>query len=154
MILVAFMLMQGTVPDVATAETMVSGGFTIIMLHLWARCRQLFYLNEKPERGFHWRASLLQFAKWPYQLAAVVDVLANRQFPYVTTPKTAGPSRPSFVLWPHVTTLAVIGSAWGMGLAIHETIPVSTQICAGMVVVVTLGLMATDWRWVSRRIIK
>jgi cellulose synthase (UDP-forming) len=154
MILVAFMLMQGTVPDVATAETMVSGGFTIIMLHLWARYRQLFYLNEKPERGFHWRASLLQFAKWPYQLAAVVDVLANRQFPYVTTPKTAGPSRSSFVLWPHVTTLAVIGLAWGMGLAIHETIPVSTQICAGTVVVVTLGLMTTDWRWVSRRIIK
>jgi hypothetical protein len=41
-----------------------------------------------------------------------------------------------------------------MGLATHETIPVSVQICAGMVVVVTLGLMATDWRWVSRRIIK
>jgi cellulose synthase (UDP-forming) len=154
MILVALMLMQGTVPDVATAETVVSGGFTIIMLHLWARCRQLFYLNEKPERGFHWRASLLQFAKWPYQLAAVVDVLVNRQFPYVTTPKPAAPSRPSFVLWPHLTTLGVIGLAWGMGLATHETIPVSVQICAGMVVVVTLGLMATDWRWVSRRIIK
>jgi cellulose synthase (UDP-forming) len=147
MILVALMLVLGITPDVATAETMVSGVFTIIMLHIWERYRQRFYLNGKLERGFHWRARLLQFAKWPYQLAAVADVLVNRQFPYVTTPKTAVPCVPSFVLWPHLTTLGVMGLAWGIGLAIHGTIPVTVQLCAGVIVVVTSGLMVTEWRW-------
>ncbi len=144
MILVALMLMLGTMPDVATVETMVRGGFTLIMLHIWGRCRQLFYLNQKLEGGVHWRARLLQFAKWPYQLAAVADVLVNRQFSYLTTPKTTGPSRPSFVLWPHLMTLGVVGLAWGIGLAIHETIPVMVQLCAGAIVVVTVGLLVTE----------
>ena len=96
---------------------------------------------------------LLQFAKWPYQLAAFTDVLVNRQFPYVTTPKAVS-SRPSCVLWPHVTTLGVMGLAWGIGLALHGTIPVTVQFCAGVIVVVTLSLMATEWRWMARRIVK
>lgn len=150
MTLVALMLVRGETLDVVTAETMVSGVFTIIMLHIWERYRQRFYLNGKLEQGFHWRARLLQFAKWPYQLAAVADVLLNRQFPYVTTPKTAVPWLPSFVLWPHWTILGVMGLAWGIGLAIHGTIPVTVQFCAGVIMVVTLGLMATEWRWVSR----
>jgi cellulose synthase (UDP-forming) len=154
MTLVALMLVLGKTLDVATAETMVSGMFTIIMLHIWERYRQRFYLNGKLERGFHWRAKLLQFAKWPYQLAAIADVLVDRQFPYVTTPKTSVTYRPSFVLWPHVMTLGVMGLAWGIGFAIHGTIPVTVQLCAGVIVVVTLGLIATEWRWVLRRIIK
>jgi len=154
MILVAAMLVFGKTPDVATAETMVSGVFTIIMLHIWERYRQRFYLNGEMERGFHWRARLLQFAKWPYQLAAVADVLVNRRFPYVTTRKTAFPRVPSFALWPHLTTLGVLGSAWGIGLVIHGTIPVTVQLCAGVIVVVTLGLLATEWRWVWRRIVE
>lgn len=152
MFLVALMLVLGGTVDVTTAETMVSGMFTIVMLHIWERYRQQFYLNGKLEQGFHWRARLLQFAKWPYQLAAFTDVLVNRQFPYVTTPKTAVSSPPSCVLWPHVTTLGVMGLAWGIGLGLHGTIPVTVQLCAGVIVVVTLSLLATEWRWMARRI--
>lgn len=154
MILVALMLVLGEALDVATIETLASGILTIIMLHSWERYRQRFYLNRDLERGFHWRAGLLQFAKWPYQLAAVADVLINRQFPYVTTPKTAVERRPSFVLWPHVMTLCGMGLAWGIGLAIHRTIPVAVQFCAGVIMVATLGLMATEWRWAPKRTMK
>jgi cellulose synthase (UDP-forming) len=154
MTLVAIMLVLGEALDVATVETLGSGVLTIIMLHIWERYRQRFYLNGDLERGFHWRARLLQFAKWPYQLAAVADVLINRRFPYVTTPKTAVDCRPSFVLWPHVITLGVMGLAWGIGLSIHGTIPVTVQFCAGVIMVMTLGLMATEWRGVSQRTVK
>ncbi|MEO5957189.1 MAG: glycosyltransferase family 2 protein [Nitrospiraceae bacterium] len=149
-IFVALMLVFGETLDVVTVETIVSGLSTIIMLHIWERYRQRFYLNGKLERGLHWRARLLQFAKWPYQLAAVADVLINRQFPYVTTPKAAGSSRASFALWPHVISLGVMGFAWAIGLLIHGTIPITVQLCAGVIVVVTLGVMATEWRWLSR----
>jgi cellulose synthase/poly-beta-1,6-N-acetylglucosamine synthase-like glycosyltransferase len=152
LILVALMLVLGETLDVATTETTVSGVFAIIMLHIWERYRQQFYLNGEVEQGVHWRAWLLQFAKWPYQLTAAADVLSNRRFPYVSTPKAAVQSASSFVLWPHLATLGLLGLAWGIGLAIHETIPVSVQLCAGMVVVLTLGLMATEWKWVSRHI--
>ncbi len=154
MILVALMLVVGKMPEIATDETMVSGSLMIIMLHIWERYRQRFYLNGRFEQGLHWRAMLLQFAKWPYQLAAVADVLGNRQFPYMATSKMAVRSRSSFVLWPHVTALGVIGLAWGAGLALHGTIPIAVQLCAGVIVVVTLGLMATEWKWESRQIVK
>jgi len=120
------------------------------MLHMGERYRQRFYLSSKLDRGFHWRACLLQFAKWPYQLAAVADVLVNRRFPYVTTPKVPSPRLPSFVLWPHWTTLALLGFAWGIGLVIHGTLPVALQLCAGGIVAVTVGLLATEWRGMRR----
>lgn len=154
MILVALMLVLAETLDVANAQTMISGALTIAMLQIWERYRQWFYLNGKLERGFHWRARLLQFAKWPYQLAAFVDVLVNRQFPYVTTSKTAVSPRPSFVLWPHLTTLGVMGVAWGMGLTIHGTIPVTVQLLAGTIVVLTLGLLVTEWRGRARPVAK
>ena len=97
MMLVAFMLASGNIPAVATTEALISGGFMVVMLRIWERYRQRFYLKKESEQGIHWRASLLQFAKWPYQLAAVADVLINRQFPYITTPKTRSSGRASFI---------------------------------------------------------
>jgi len=146
LILVAAMMVFAEMPDFATAETIGSGIFTMGMLYMGEMYRRRFYLNGKLERGFHWRAGLLRFARWPYQLAAVADVLVNRRFPYVTTPKVPSPRLPSFVLWPHWTTLALLGFAWGIGLVIHGTLPVALQLCAGGIVAVTVGLLATEWR--------
>jgi hypothetical protein len=125
---------------------------TMFMLHLWEGYPRRFYLNGKGVRGFHWRAGLLQFAKWPYQLAAVADVLVNRRFPYVTTPKALNLQLPCFVLWPHLTTLSLLGFAWGIGLVIHGSLPVALQLCAGVIMVITLGLLATEWRGMRKRI--
>lgn len=151
MMLVAFMLVSGNIPVVATTEALVSGGFMVVMLRIWERYRQRFYLNKKLEQGIHWRAGLLQFAKWPYQLAAVADVLVNRQFPFITTPKTVDPCRASFVLWPHLITLGVLSAAWGLGLVLHGTLPFTAQLCAMGLVVFTVGLMATEWCGVLKR---
>ena len=143
--IVTLLLVRGEALDVVTTETVVGGVFTIGMLHIWERYRQRFYLNAKEEQGFHWRARLLQFAKWPYQLTAMIDVLVNRRFGYVTTLKTGGPRRSPFVLWPHWASLAVMGLGWGMGLAIHGSIPITVQLCAGVIGMVTVGVMATEW---------
>ena len=146
MTLVALMLLFDDMPEVATRETLVSGGLTLMMLQIWERYRQRFYLGGPSERGMHWRAGLVQFAKWPYQLAAFTDVVFNRQFPYVATSKMVGPSRSSFVLWPHMITIAVMGMAWGIGLMIHGTLPVTIQVCAGVAMALTVGLLITEWR--------
>ena len=151
MILVACMLVWGTTPTVMTVDTIVSGACIVIMLWIWERYRQRFYLDRKSEQGTHWRARLLQFAKWPYQLAAVADVLANRQFPYITTPKTTLPRRASFVLWPHLITLGVLGAAWGLGLVLHGTLPLAATVCATGFAALTMALMLTEWNGSLRR---
>jgi len=151
MILAALVLLSGQTPVIATAETVVSGGFMVIMLWMWERYRQRFYLNRKSEQGAHWRATLLRFAKWPYQLAAIIDVVVNRQFPFITTPKTASPARASFALWPHAITLCLLSAAWGLGLVLHGTLPLVAQLCAAGIVALTVGLMVTEWRGVLRR---
>ncbi len=151
MMLVAFMLVSGHIPALGTTEVLVSGGCVVVMLRIWERYRQRFYLNRKSEQGIHWRAGLLQFAKWPYQLAAVADVLGNRQFPFIATPKTGDPCRASFVLWPHFISLGIVGMAWAIGLSVHGTLPLAAQWCAMGFVAITVGLMATEWSGVLRR---
>jgi hypothetical protein len=51
---------------------------------------------------------------------------------------------------PHIFTLIIIGLAWGIGLSIHETVPVEVQFCAGIVVITTLALLATEWYGMPR----
>ncbi|MCC6139554.1 MAG: glycosyltransferase [Nitrospira sp.] len=150
-LLAALILILGQAPDIATVETIVSAGCMIAVLRIWERYRQRFYLNRTLEQGTHWRARLLQFAKWPYQVAAIADVLANRQVPYITTPKTTASMQVSFALWPHVITLGILSAAWGLGLVLHETLPFGVQLCAMGIAVLTVGLMLTEWRGTVKR---
>ncbi len=145
LLLLFMMLADGKTPNVLNTATMVTGGLLVFALHLCRRYRQRFYLDQKRERGIHWRAALLQFAKWPYLLMAFFDVILNRRFSYVTTSKLKGARRASFALWPHMATLIIIGLAWGLGLFIHETVPIELQLCAGAFVMTTLALLATEW---------
>ena len=78
--------------------------------------RQQFYLDPR-ERGLHWRIMLLHFAKWPYMLLALVDVLTRRRLPYSITPKGRVTRRPLTALRPHVLTSVVIAAAWAAGRA-------------------------------------
>jgi hypothetical protein len=145
LLLITVMLANGTMPNVFNAQTMLTGGLLVITLHLCGRYRQRFYLDEKRERGIHWRATFLQFAKWPYLIMAFFDVILNRRFSYVTTSKVTGARRASFALWPHLLTLLIIGFAWGIGLSLHERVPVEVQFCAGTVMMTILALLTTEW---------
>jgi hypothetical protein len=124
-------------PKVFNAETVTTGGLLLIILCLCEGFRQQFYLDWKQERGVHLRAGLLQFAKWPYVIMAFFDVVFARRFPYVTTSKMSGAPCASLALWPHIPALIIIGVAWGIGLSIHETVPVEVQFGAGAFVIAT-----------------
>jgi cellulose synthase/poly-beta-1,6-N-acetylglucosamine synthase-like glycosyltransferase len=149
-LVIAVMLVSGEMPKVLNTETVMTGGLLLVILQLCERYRQRFYLDWKRERGLHWRAGLLQFAKWPYLTMAFFDVIFDRRFPYVITSKIPGTTPESFVLWPHILVLLVLGLAWIIGLSIHETVPVEVQFCAGIVVITTLALLVTEWYGLSR----
>lgn len=150
LLLIVVMLGRGEIPKVLNAETLMTGGLLLLTLLLCERYRQRFYLDWKRERGFHWRAGLLQFAKWPYLIMAFFDVVFDRRFPYLTTSKITGSTRATLALWPHIPTLIMIAFAWGISLYIHKTVPVEVQVCAGTVVITTLALLATEWYGVPR----
>jgi cellulose synthase (UDP-forming) len=78
--------------------------------------RQRFYLDWRTETGIHWRAALLEFAKWPWFLMALLDVLAGRRHEYTVTRKTAGAGTYwPFVVW-NASLATVLVIAWRIGL--------------------------------------
>lgn len=145
LLLIAVMLVGGEMPKFLNSETVLTGGLLLLIYQLCEWYRQRFYLDPKREQGLHWRAVLLQFAKWPYLIMAFFDVVFSRRFPYVVTSKIPGTTPVSFALWPHVLSLIMIGLAWGIGLSTHETVPIEAQFYAGTVMIITLALMATEW---------
>jgi cellulose synthase (UDP-forming) len=96
--------------------------------------RQRFYLDWRNERGSHWRILVLQYAKWPFLLMALWDVLSGRTPPYQLTAKTKGGPRKSMLMPANalvILTLALTGIA---GLIIRPAFnPVAHVAAAALI---------------------
>ncbi|MEO5826746.1 MAG: glycosyltransferase [Gemmatimonadales bacterium] len=107
--------------------------------------RQRFYLDWRAEQGTHWRASLLGFAKWPWFMLALFDVLAHRRIGYVVTQKsTHGQRHALFIRWN-------AGLAVGMSIAatvgwLQDPVPLMPLILAAIVVAMSLFLVTSGVR--------
>jgi hypothetical protein len=88
--LLAFMLASGVVPQFMTDGTLWWGVGLAAVLRRTNCYRQRFFLGGRTEWGLHWRAGLLQLAKWPYLGLALLEVLFDRHYPYWVTPKMRG----------------------------------------------------------------
>ncbi len=115
-ILIAFMLATGITPGVVTNQTALNLIALYAILQLCNFYRQRFYLDRRSEWGLHWRAGLLQLAKWPYLLLAIRDVIWDRRVPYTLTHKVRAKSQRYMLLWPHMLVVTVICAAWIMGV--------------------------------------
>ncbi|TKB76167.1 MAG: glycosyltransferase [Nitrospira sp.] len=85
----AVLVGSGAGRALVTPGLVVSGGLFVLSMVLCRAFAQRFYLDPVRERGWHWRAVLLQVVKCPWVVLAVLDVLVDRRVPYVTTPKPA-----------------------------------------------------------------
>ncbi len=83
----AVLMATGEVGQLISPALLVSGGFVLLSAGLCRREAQRFYLDPERERGWHWRAALLQMIKFPWLVLALGDVLLSRRVAYVTTPK-------------------------------------------------------------------
>jgi cellulose synthase (UDP-forming) len=118
--LTAYMLVTGSIPTAVNGQTAWAGSRVIAAWMLCEGYRQRFYLDWRHEWGWHWRAGVLQWAKWPYLLLAFLHVLGNGQRPYVLTRKNKegarpGGAQPFRVFWPHLLVAVVLGTAWIIG---------------------------------------
>jgi cellulose synthase (UDP-forming) len=149
--LTASMLVTGTVPAAVNGQT-AWAGMGVVAVGLLCDCyRQRFYLEWQQEWGWHWRAGVLQWAKWPYLVLALAHVLGNRQRPYVLTRKGTASSRysgaqPFRWFWPQLLGAVVLGTAWSIGIMGGRPLPPVMHAAVAVAVLGHLLVSATAYR--------
>ena len=134
-----------------SAATVFSGlgvsttAWLVLMFALCGSFRQRFYLNRLTESGVPWRSWLLRFAKWPFLLWALVDVLRNKRFDYLITPKVPQNSGSNVLIKAHLPGLALVGAVWLLTAIYGGPVSTVASMLAGMFVVFTTGLIASGW---------
>jgi cellulose synthase (UDP-forming) len=141
----AVMLASGCIPQFLTDGTLWRVGGLYAVLQLAEFYRQRFFLGGRAEWGLHWRAGLLQLAKWPYLALALLDVLRDRLYPYQVTLKVRTTRRPRLVVRAHLPVVALLGLAWVVGVAAGHPLPGILHLGTVGLILVLLALMATDW---------
>ena len=144
LILMAFMVVTGSTP---VLSYLIGWKLAILcaVLQLSDFYRQRFYLDWRSEWGWHWRAAVLQLAKWPYFLLALYEVMFNRRVPYIITPKVREISRRTLLLWPHLLVVLVLCTAWVIGMVSTQIIYPSVHVWMAIVVAGSLALISTEF---------
>ena len=141
------LLLTGSLPELASGVLVANATPVVAMLALANAYRQRFYLGGRQEWGFHWRASVLEFAKWPYMLLALSDVLIGSKWPYILTRKigaTARRSSPHLLLAVHGLTSATTTTAWILGNLVWRVPLSAVHLVATCVLVVSVGIIVSQ----------
>jgi len=139
-----FMLVTGKIP---LLSYLIGWQMAVLyaVLQLGDFYRQRFYLDRRTEWGWPWRAGVLQFAKWPYFLLALSEVLLNRRVPYAITPKVKEMSRGTLLLWPHLCVALVLCAAWVIGTASAQSMYASVHVWTALLVAGSLAVVLTEF---------
>jgi cellulose synthase/poly-beta-1,6-N-acetylglucosamine synthase-like glycosyltransferase len=142
--LLAFMLVTGKTP---LLSYLIGWKLAILyaVLQLCDFYRQRFYLDWRNECGLPWRAGLLQFAKWPYFVLALGEVLLNRRVPYAITPKVKKMSGGILLLWPHMFVAFVLCAAWVIGTVSAQSIYPAVHVWTAIIVAGSVALVLTEF---------
>ena len=109
------------------------------------RFRQTFLLDPERERGFHWRGFVTWLGKTPALLLAALDVLANRRFEYVMTPKVKRSAEPVSVLSICFGAVAIVfAAAWLAGMYTNPDYETPAHVVAITAVASCLAIIASQ----------
>jgi cellulose synthase (UDP-forming) len=144
LILAVSLLVVGITPQVVGFATLCRLAVLCAVLQLCDFYRQRFYLDRQTERGLHWRAGLLKFAKWPFLLMALCDAIRGHQIPYVLTRKVVEKSRRSMLFWPHALVVILIGTAWMTGMLLGNVVDPLLRLISIAIMAGSLALILTD----------
>jgi hypothetical protein len=145
-VMLAYMLLANVQPAFlgSTAALAVVG--LLVVLQLVDIFRQRYYLDPERERGVHWRAMLLQYAKWPHFGGALWDALRGRRVRYVLTRKTDTESSARVLSRAHFPVAAGLAVAWMVGTEIHGTLPFPLRLAAAAFILTSVALVLTEGR--------
>jgi cellulose synthase (UDP-forming) len=140
--LLEYLLITGVTPEFLSYLTLKKLLILMAVLQLSGLYKQRFFLDWERERGLHWRASLLQVAKWPYIFMGFINTLINRKRPYALTRKVKTESKRYMLLGPHLMIVATLAVAWITGLVFgHAMHPLVLALT------VVIGLLSICLMW-------
>jgi cellulose synthase (UDP-forming) len=145
LLLLVYMIATGAMPK--TVDYFISINFILLSIALMA-CdlyRQRFYLDWSREWGFHWRAALLQLAKYPYLLLALYQVVLNRKFEFALTSKVRVKAKTVKLFLLHLLMAALICAVWAIRISSGQSLHPLLHVLAALTVIGTLILTATAY---------
>jgi cellulose synthase (UDP-forming) len=107
--------------------------------------RKRFYLDVPNELNLHWRTMFLQYAKWPYILLALTDVILKRQISYEVTLKVSAKSRILRFFLPHLLVVTLVSVAWVIGVVIVGQVDKLLHIIVMAILVTTVGIILSEY---------
>jgi cellulose synthase (UDP-forming) len=145
--LVAWLVATGVEPAFVSWAALGRVGLAALAIATADRFRQNFYLDPRREAGLHWRALLLQFAKWPFLMLAAWRALLGPPRVYDATQKARrNPASTNFAMV-HIAIAGVMSAAWLVGIEWSHVSTPMTIICLTIVLLsVTLAWTAT-WQY-------
>jgi cellulose synthase (UDP-forming) len=143
--LLGYLLVTGT-PEGAFSTTVMLHALALVgVLQACEFYRQRFFLDVASEAGLHLRSGLMRFAKWPYILLALVDVVRSRHHAYLMTRKTKG--RNGYLLIPpHLAAATFVGLALAFGTVRDAHRAPVILLAAAAFVAMSLGLCLSELR--------
>ncbi|MGQ0639847.1 MAG: glycosyltransferase family 2 protein [Gemmatimonadaceae bacterium] len=141
---VAALLLSGARPYFVQVPALLGMVSLALLGAVIGRFARRYYLDPGREGGVHWRATLLQFAKWPYQWLAVWRALVRGPVPYALTHKVARKQPRAWILWPHIVVAGAMGTALALGNLLHG-VSLGITVLAVAMTLLPLGIAATEW---------
>ena len=135
-------------PAFVSPRSLVMLASLTTVLTLIGSFRQRFYLDPSRESGFHWRAVLLQFAKWPAFLPAIWQAIRRTHVQYAVTLKVISSSGRQLVLWPHLAAAVLLAEAWLFGALLEPPVsPVRTSLSALVIFLSLVLAWSETWEY-------
>jgi cellulose synthase (UDP-forming) len=134
---------QAVSADATTVVLFVALAFVLLGCDLF---RQWFCINRREELGLLARAKLLRFAKWPWFLVALVEVVRGPRSGFTMTRKAERARRRFVLAPPHLAAAAVLVAAASIGLVRGRPTTALTYVMAATFVALTLAVVATELR--------
>lgn len=146
LIALSVVLVTGSRAVSADGATIVLFVALVVVLFGCELFRQWFCLNRREELGLQWRAKLLRFAKWPWFVVALVEVVRGPASGYTMTRKTARAGRQFVLARPHLGAVLLLVAAASIGLARGRPTAPLTYAVAAAFVALSVAVVATELR--------
>jgi len=141
------MLLRGVEPAFLEASVLAAVLGLFMVLGLVDRFRHRFFFDRVREGGTHWRALVLQVAKWPHLVQAIGEALMSRRTGYAITWKAENGHAPRALTKPQLLVAAVTAVAAVAGTLLQGPLPRDLYALAGSVVLVSVLLVWTEsWK--------
>jgi cellulose synthase/poly-beta-1,6-N-acetylglucosamine synthase-like glycosyltransferase len=101
------------------------------------------YHGSYGDKGFYWRSACLRFARWPFTLQAVWDVVRGTGG-YDLTIKSGPRTVRKLLFWPHLLVSVLLTIAATVGVAVRGSVDLLSHALAGSIVFASLLLCVSN----------